>query len=114
MIFTKSIYDVESEDDGLRVLVTRFWPRGIKKDRISVWIRDLAPSAQLLKSYNDGRVSWATFVICFKNELWDNRKAREAISDLATRSRNGNVTLLCYEREGPCHRFVLKEMIGEL
>ncbi|MCL5069192.1 MAG: DUF488 family protein [Thaumarchaeota archaeon] len=114
MILTKSIYDIESDDDGLRVLVTRFWPRGVKKDRISVWIRDLAPSAQLLKSYKDGRVSWPTFVGFFKNELQDNQNARETIEYLKVRARNSSVTLLCYEREGPCHRFVLKEMIEQL
>lgn len=31
MIKTKSIYDPKEENDGIRILITRYWPRGIKK-----------------------------------------------------------------------------------
>ena len=32
MIRTKSIYDPKEENDGIRILITRYWPRGIKKE----------------------------------------------------------------------------------
>ena len=32
MIRTKSIYDPKEESDGIRILITRYWPRGIKKE----------------------------------------------------------------------------------
>jgi uncharacterized protein YeaO (DUF488 family) len=32
----KRIYDPPGDDDGLRVLVDRLWPRGVKKEEASV------------------------------------------------------------------------------
>jgi uncharacterized protein YeaO (DUF488 family) len=32
MIRTKSIYDLKEESDGIRILITLYWPRGIKKN----------------------------------------------------------------------------------
>jgi uncharacterized protein YeaO (DUF488 family) len=48
LLRTKSIYDDMEEHDGIRVLVTRFWPRGIRKERVSTMISALAPSKKLL------------------------------------------------------------------
>jgi uncharacterized protein YeaO (DUF488 family) len=56
VIKTKSIYDPSEEnDDGIRVLVTRFYPRAIKKNKFDCWIRELSPSADLLNNYQQGK-----------------------------------------------------------
>lgn len=52
VIKTKSIYEPSEEnDDGTRVLITRFCPRGIKKNKFDCWIRELSPSGDLLNNY---------------------------------------------------------------
>ena len=33
MIKLKRIYEPSSDDDGLRILVERLWPRGISKEK---------------------------------------------------------------------------------
>ena len=43
MIKTKRIYDPKEDSDGTRILITRKWPRGQKKDRFDEWIKDLSP-----------------------------------------------------------------------
>ena len=54
MIETKSIYhDSIEPGDGYRLLVMRYWPRGVKKDRIDSWIKELAPSKELLADLQD-------------------------------------------------------------
>lgn len=61
MIKTKSIYSPSSEDDGLRILVTRYWPRGIKKDAIDRWFRGLGPAPELIKLWKSGGIAWERF-----------------------------------------------------
>lgn len=51
MIRSKSIYDPKEEDDGIRILITRYWPRGIKKEYFDKWYKELSPSRDLLKRY---------------------------------------------------------------
>ena len=42
-------------DDGIRVLITRYYPRGVKKDKFDCGIRELSPSRNLLKNYQQGK-----------------------------------------------------------
>ena len=56
MIRTKSIYDPKEESDGIRILITRYWPRGIKKEHFDKWYKELSPSRGLLKKYKDKKL----------------------------------------------------------
>jgi uncharacterized protein YeaO (DUF488 family) len=109
---TKSIYEPREESDGVRVLVTRFYPRGVKRERFDRWTRELSPSRELLRAYRAREKSWEEFRSEFVAELRANPPSMAAISALRTESRKGDVTLLCYERPGlPCHRYVVAEMV---
>ena len=48
------IYD-EPAGTGVRVLVDRVWPRGLRKDdaRLDEWCKDVAPSDELRRWYGD-------------------------------------------------------------
>ena len=41
----KRAYDAPARTDGIRVLVDRIWPRGIKKEdaKIDLWLKEVAP-----------------------------------------------------------------------
>jgi hypothetical protein len=41
----KNIYEKPEKADGIRVLVDRLWPRGLRKERagIDLWLKDIAP-----------------------------------------------------------------------
>lgn len=45
----KRAYEDPSDDDGMRVLVDRLWPRGLSKERAALdeWLKEIAPSTQL-------------------------------------------------------------------
>ena len=45
----KRIYEPASPNDGLRVLVDRLWPRGLKKESavLTSWMKEVAPSTVL-------------------------------------------------------------------
>lgn len=114
MIKTKSIYKPKERGDGRRILVTRFYPRGVKKTHFDRWVRDLAPSAELLGKYKSNSVTWKQFVARFKRELRDGSAGFRAIESLRSESADLDITLLCYEPEGiPCHRHLLREIITD-
>ena len=114
MIRTKSIYAERGDADGLRVLVTRHYPRGVKRSHFDAWYKDLAPSAGLLKSYRGGAIQWDAFMVKYKSEI-DDAWSLGIINWLHLLSAKSDITMLCYERDGePCHRHILREAIANL
>jgi uncharacterized protein YeaO (DUF488 family) len=108
-----SIYDPEPRD-AFRVLVMRYWPRGVRRERVDLWLKDAAPSAQLLKAYAREGLPWAEFDQRYRAEITDERPhVLERLRDLE--HEHGDLTLLCHERIPPaahCHRQVLAELLS--
>ncbi len=94
VIKTKSIYQhSEENDDRIRVLVTRFYPRGIKKDKFDYWIRELSPSGGLLKNYRQGKYNWEEFKVVFLSEMRDSKDSLEIIQ--ALNAQNESTVINC-------------------
>src|SRR6185295_4162021 len=103
----KRIYEPADPSDGRRMLVMRLWPRGVRKDRVDEWNRDLAPSRELLLAVKHRGLPWSDFVRRFWKEI-----SSEAVDDLRRRARKETITLLCScEDERRCHRGLLKQAI---
>lgn len=112
MIKTKSIYKPVEEEDGLRVLITRWYPRGVKREKYDIWVRELAPSAELLKRYKNSEIEWCDFSSTLLSEIRDSMDSIEAIYALQTQNNMQNITLLCHEKDGyPCHRHMIRDLI---
>jgi uncharacterized protein YeaO (DUF488 family) len=47
----KRAYELAERADGVRILIDRLWPRGLKKANAALnrWSKDLAPSTELRK-----------------------------------------------------------------
>ena len=70
---------------------------------------------KLLKSYRDGKIKWETFVEKFLEELENSPDSMKIIDELHEKSKNEDITLLCYEKSGkPCHRHLVREIIKNL
>ncbi len=109
MIKTARVYDPPSPNDGYRLLVMRLWPRGVRKDAVDGWEKELGPSTELLRAYRDGRIGWREFACRYRAEVG---AKRELLDDLSRRARVGVATLLCgCEDESRCHRGLLKAMV---
>lgn len=105
------MYAPPGPGDGLRVLVTRWWPRGVRRHLVHEWRRELAPSAGLLREYKAG-MPWGAYVESYVREM-ESDAARAAISGIRSRAASSDVTLLCYEPDGErCHRHILSEMVA--
>lgn len=114
VIKTKSIYDPIEDDDGVRILITRYYPRGVKKSHFDIWLRSLSPSPELLKQYKDGSETWEDFEAHFQTEISSSIESNNGLKDILLLSEKSDVTLLCYERSGHnCHRYLIKEMLNE-
>ncbi|MGC8572539.1 MAG: hypothetical protein C0171_05280 [Caldisphaera sp.] len=94
MIKLKRVYDKASPDDGLRILVERLWPRGIKKEnaKIDLWFKEVAPSNELRKWFSHDPKKWLEFKEKYYEELNKNREAIEKLLDIVKNKKD--VTLI--------------------
>ena len=112
-IFTKRIYDPSAASDGTRVLIMRLWPRGIRKDRVDRWLKEVGPVKELLRAFLDGQVDWPTYTPRYLAGL-SRPEAQEAIAEVRELARRGPVTLLCgCADERRCHRSLIAEYLNQ-
>jgi len=93
MIKLKRAYETPSKDDGFRILVERLWPRGVSKVKaaIDLWLKDVAPSADLRKWYGHDPKKWPEFRKRYWAEL---KQAGDAIKLLKEKQHAGQVTFV--------------------
>ena len=110
-LHTKSIYDPPAADDGRRVLVTRYWPRGVPKAAVDEYVSALAPSRALLRAFKAGAMDWDAF----RDRYLEEMKAPESqaeVQRLAKGAASEPLTLLCVCREeSRCHRSLLQNLV---
>lgn len=94
----KRAYEPPAASDGCRVLVDRIWPRGIARDdlQIDVWLKDLAPSADLRKWFGHDPQKWPEFKKRYAREL---EQRPDALEQLVERAKAGRVTLVFAARD---------------
>jgi uncharacterized protein YeaO (DUF488 family) len=111
------VYDEAAETDGLRVLVDRLWPRGVRKDdaRIDLWIKDVAPSTELRTWYGHAPERWDEFCRRYREQLEALDRAGkldELVKPLLARARRGPVTFLYAKKDTEhTHARVLKDFL---
>ena len=89
----KRAYEPADKSDGVRVLVDRLWPRGVKKAEASIdlWRKELAPSTELRKWFGHDPARWDGFRHRYAGEL---DGLAEHWQPLAERSARHKVTLI--------------------
>jgi len=92
----KRAYDPASPEDGVRILVDRLWPRGLRKEdlQITSWLRDLAPSNELRKWFHAHPEQWAEFRRKYLAELRSPQAAGGVAQLYEIVSRSPRATLL--------------------
>lgn len=91
----RRIYEDPADDDGIRVLVDRRWPRGVSKERAAVdeWCRAVAPSDGLRTWYGHVPERFDEFAVRYLEEL-DEPERATALRHLAAMAAHGRLTLL--------------------
>jgi len=113
-VAVKRVYEDASPADGVRVLVDRLWPRGLRKEEAAVkfWLRDLAPSTELRQWFHANPEAWRLFRKRYLKELASPRPsaAVERLHHLAEGKRR--LTLLYASRNQERNNAtVLKELL---
>jgi uncharacterized protein YeaO (DUF488 family) len=99
MITLRRVYDQEEPGENYRVLVDRFWPRGISKEKAGwhEWVRAVAPSNELRKWYNHDPGKWEEFKRLYKEELSGKEELLHRLRQLE--KEHGTLTLLYSSKE---------------
>ena len=97
MIKTKRVYEKAEEADGVRLLIDRLWPRGIKKEELNIdgWMREIAPSDPLRKWFSHDPSKWEEF----KRRYWDEVNGKEEFRMLLQLAKEKDVTLVFGSKE---------------
>ena len=116
---TKRWDDPASPDDGYRLLICRFRPRGVKREDETweAWCQALAPSAELhAERYGKtgAALPWPEYEARFLREM---ERQRFWVEGFAARVRAGaTVTLLCSSAcvdPSTCHRTLVARLLEE-
>lgn len=105
MIHLKRVYD-KKEENEFWVLVDRLWPRGIKKEKIDLWLKDLAPSDNLREEYHHTK-DFESFKKKYIKEL--ETKDVKPLLDIA---KIKDITLVYASKDPQNNASILKEYLN--
>lgn len=94
MIQIKRAYEEANETDGFRILINSLWPRGLSKEKlgINLWLKEIAPSNELRKSFGHDPQKWEEFRDKYTDELKEKTDQLEQIKKIE--EKEGNLTLI--------------------
>lgn len=98
MIYVERVYSSSKQYGGIRFLVDKLWPRGIKKEELrhDAWFKEVAPSDGLRGWYQHDPNKWEEFKRRYFAELDQKPEAWRPILDAA---RRYNIVLLYSTKE---------------
>jgi uncharacterized protein YeaO (DUF488 family) len=84
----KRAYEPPARGDGVRILVDRLWPRGLRKEaaHFDQWRKELSPSTELRQFYGHRPERFAEFAKRYRAEL-RTQKGAAAVSELVDINR---------------------------
>ena len=94
----KRVYEQPDNDDGVRILVDRLWPRGLTKEKAAVdlWLKEIAPTTELRKWFGHDPDKWKSFRGRYETEI---RHNDDLIKLVKQKSKKGTVTLVYGARD---------------
>ena len=114
MLRVKRVYDKPSREDGSRVLVDRLWPRGMTKEaaKIDLWMKEVAPSETLRKSFCHDANKWPDFQKKYRAEL---KQKKELLAELKKIEKEYRTLTLLFGAKDTEHNqaVVLAEVLKE-
>jgi uncharacterized protein YeaO (DUF488 family) len=109
----KRVYEQPDEDDGMRILVDRLWPRGLTKEKANVdlWLKEIAPSTELRKWFVHDPDKWRGFRGRYETEL---RHKEDLVEFLKQKAKKEKITLIYGARDQKHNEaLVLKQFLEQ-
>lgn len=110
----KRAYDPVEDGDGVRILVDRLWPRGVRKAALQLdgWAKELAPSRSLRQWFAHDPDKWDEFRNHYLGEL---NAHHQQITDLLSGVGTSTLTLIYAARDAEHnHAIILKEYLESI
>lgn len=114
MIILKRAYDRDPDTGPYSILVDRLWPRGLSKETFQPdeWLKDIAPSDKLRKSFGHDPSKWMEFRKKYLLELKGKDDLLQKIKHVE--KKKGKVVLLYAARDTEHNNaVVLKEVLEQ-
>ena len=107
----KTVYDKPSPSDGKRILVMRFWPRGVRKESVDLWLKDVGTDPKIIREWKGGKLTWAEYQRSYYRDM-KGELQRKLVKEIAGYARESPITLLCTDKDPKrCHRSLLKKLV---
>lgn len=127
----KKLSVAERDRYGIRVLTMRRWPRGLSWQDIDFWLPSAGPSQELLTAWQVSLITWEEFLTQYRYEQQQQfayialSRKEDATEKLVAKGRSidylrfveqeqGIVSVSCWEQDGHCHRYTLKQLVEEI
>ncbi|KIO66630.1 hypothetical protein B4064_2167 [Caldibacillus thermoamylovorans] len=113
-IILHRIYDKSITPEGIRILIDRLWPRGLKKEdaNIDYWFKEVAPSSELRKWFGHKPERFEEFRLKYFQELRNDEEKCQKVDEICQMLDENNVILLYGAKDTEKnHAVVLKEEI---
>ncbi|MEL4028601.1 DUF488 family protein [Caldifermentibacillus hisashii] len=113
-IILHRIYDKSITPEGIRILIDRLWPRGIKKEdaNLDYWFKEVAPSSELRKWFGHKPERFEEFRLKYLQELRNDEEKCQKVDEICQMLDENNVILLYGAKDiEKNHAVVLKEEI---
>lgn len=110
-VLIKRCYDTITED-GMRILVDRLWPRGIKKEdlKCDIWAKDIAPSPELRKMFHaDPDAHWDLFAKSYEQELDTSSAFADLMSKIKKEKPARIILLYAFKNTTKNHAVLLQQ-----
>lgn len=81
MIKIKNVYVKPDIHDGVRILVERKWPRGMRRSsqHVDMWLKKLGPSPELHKWFLHNENKWSEYEKKYKKEMINSKPFKRLI-----------------------------------
>ena len=108
----KRVYDPPTASDGIRILVDRLWPRGLRRETAGLdhWSKEIAPTTELRKWFDHRADRFAAFSAKYRAQLEKDPQVTELLAHIG----KAPATLLYAARDPHLnHAVVLAEFLQE-
>lgn len=81
MIYLRRVYERYEPREGIRILVDRLWPRGIRKStpKVDLWMKEIGPSDTLRRWFSHSDTKWVRFKQRYEKELANNKHLEKLV-----------------------------------
>ncbi len=74
---------------------------------------ELAPSKKLISDWREDIIDWEESEMHYRAEITSNEESLSALHYLIYLSYHTVVRVMCWEKNPPCHRFIIDDMVQE-